>query len=51
MSNLGERALLLRIIGAGIILVLLVWSLLSPPAWARPPAPLKPQYQSAFAKP
>lgn len=32
MKDLGERALLLRILGAGLILVLLLWTLLVPPA-------------------
>lgn len=35
VKNLGERALLLRIIGAGVILVLLLWTVLVPPAGAQ----------------
>ncbi len=34
IPTLGERALLLRILGAGVILLLLLWSLLVPPARA-----------------
>jgi hypothetical protein len=32
VKDLGEKALLLRIIGAGVILVLLLWTVLVPPA-------------------
>ncbi len=32
VKDLGDRALLLRIIGAGVILVLLLWTVLVPPA-------------------
>ena len=35
VKDLGERALLLRIIGAGVILVLLLWTVLVPPAGAQ----------------
>jgi hypothetical protein len=35
VKNLGERALLLRILGAGLILVLLLWTVLVPPAGAQ----------------
>jgi hypothetical protein len=35
LKDLGERALLLRILGAGMILVLLLWTLLAPPAGAQ----------------
>lgn len=35
VKNLGEKALLLRILGAGLILILLLWSVLAPPARAQ----------------
>jgi hypothetical protein len=35
MRDFGDRAMLLRIIGAGIILLLLLWSVLVPPARAQ----------------
>jgi hypothetical protein len=35
VKNLGDRALLLRIIGAGFILLLLLWTVLVPPAGAQ----------------
>lgn len=35
MRDLGDRALLLRILGAGLILVLLLWTMLTPPAGAQ----------------
>ena len=49
VKDLGERALLLRIIGAGVILVLLLWTVLVPPArgqslgGARATAPAAPE--------
>jgi hypothetical protein len=49
MKTLGERALLLRLIAAGAILILLFWSVLAPPAraqalgGARAVAPLAPE--------
>lgn len=35
VKDLGDRAMLLRIIGAGVVLVLLLWSVLVPPARAQ----------------
>ncbi|MFN7400619.1 MAG: hypothetical protein ACK5SX_16535 [Sandaracinobacter sp.] len=49
VKDLGEKALLLRIIGAGVILVLLLWTVLVPPAngqgmgGARASAPAAPE--------
>jgi hypothetical protein len=37
LKDLGDRALLLRILAAGLILVLLLWSVLVPPARAQSP--------------
>lgn len=49
VKDLGDKALLLRIIGAGVILLLLLWTVLVPPAngqalgGARATAPLAPE--------
>lgn len=47
MHDLGNRALLLRILGAGLILVLLLWTVLVPPAQAQaqslPPPASEPE--------
>lgn len=37
MKDLGDKALLLRILGAGLVLVLLLWTVLTPPAQAQAP--------------
>lgn len=37
MKDLGDKALLLRILGAGLVLLLLAWTLLTPPVRAQAP--------------